>query len=137
MKLQALVDRLNAECPALAGRARLLRDLSEVENVDGELPAAFVLRSNDTAAQADGVAGMVRQARTRTVAVLLMADPPQEAGEPMEALRTEVLEALLGWQPDPAIQLEYAGGEAQAPQAGIDRWQDTFRYTDHLRGGAQ
>lgn len=133
MNLQTLADRLNAECPLLEGRARLLRDITEVENIEGALPQAFVLRSNDTAAEADGMAGLVRQARTRTVAVLLMADPPAAAIEPMEALRAEIFAALLGWQPDPHTQLEYAGGEAQAPTAGIDRWQDTFRYTDHLR----
>ena len=133
MNLQTLADRLNAECPLLGGRARLLRDITEVENVDGALPVAFVLRSNDNAAPADGMGGVVRQARTRTVAVLLMADPPCNDAEPMEALRAEIFDALLGWQPDPHTQLEYAGGEAQAPAAGIDRWQDSFRYTDHLR----
>lgn len=132
MIVRDVVDRLNAECPLLAGRARPMRDLSEIENIDGALPVALVLRSSDVVQGTDGAGALITQTVARSFAVVLMAEQ-DTATEPMEALREQVRAAMLTWHPDAQTQFEYAGGEAQPPVAGIDRWQDTYRYTDYQR----
>jgi hypothetical protein len=229
MILQDIVDRLNAQCAALEDRAKLLRDITEIDDLDQDLPAAFVLRSSDTVSPQEGVGALVTQQRIRQFAVVLMTAPvtgiasrrnllvgtdtlatqsvtvtavahtlsftgtgtvtlsgastagplvgtgaanrvsltftPSAAAltltvsgsvtlaqleigdeatayqrvgaldgdnEPMEALRTQVHAALIDWDAS-GFQIEYAGGEARPPVAGIDRWQDRYQYTDYLR----
>jgi len=132
MTLQEIVDRLNAQCPLLEQRTRKLRDITEIDDIDQDLPAAFVLRVSDGAAPQEGVGRLVTQQRTRQVAVMLMTAPVNDDREPMEPLREQVHAALMEWALDD-VQWEYAGGEARPPVAGVDRWQDRYQYSDHLR----
>jgi len=133
MNVQDIVDRLNAHCPLLDNRARRLRDITEIEDVDQGVPVAFVMRVADQTSEQNGIGPLVHQQRTRQIAVLMMTDADGMDAEPMEQLRPQIIAALLTWDDDPEIQFEYAGGEARPPIAGMDRWQDTFRYTDHIR----
>lgn len=133
MTLQDVVDRLNAQCPLLGNRAALLVDINEIENLDTDIPAAFVLRTSDEAAENEGMGALTTQALTRTFTVLVMAGTPTDTGEPAEDVRAEVWQALLQWTPSPDVLIEYAGGDAQAPVSGIARWQDRFIYTEYLR----
>lgn len=132
MNMQDIVDRLNAECALLSDRAYLMRDITEIDDPDSDVPAVFVLRSSDEVSGQSGMGQLVHQERTRQFAVFLLTAGADSSGDPMEALRDQVLTALLTW--DLAdTQIEYAGGEARPPVSGMDRWQDRFRYTDHLR----
>ena len=132
MIIQTIVDRLNAAAPLLGKRARLMRDITDIEDIDQDLPAAFVLRLSDTAAQQNGVGRLVTQQRTRQFVVTLMAAPVTSNAEPMEPLRTQIHAALIDWAGQDE-QIEYAGGEALPPIGGVDRWQDRYQYTDHIR----
>lgn len=132
MILQTIVDRLNAQCALLENRAALLRDITEIDDMDQDLPTAFVLRSSDAVSPQEGAGALVTQQRTRQFAVILMTGPVNEDTEPMESLRTQVHAALIDWDAS-GFQIEYAGGEARPPVAGIDRWQDRYQYTDYLR----
>jgi hypothetical protein len=131
MTLQDIVDQLNEACESLGNRAQLLRDITEIDDLDQDLPAAFVLRVSDSVSPQEGVGALVTQQRTRQFAVLLMTAPFDDA-EPMEALRAEVFAALIDWDAE-GYQIEYAGGESRSPVAGVDRWQERFQYTDYIR----
>lgn len=132
MNMQDVADRLNDQIADLERRATVLRDITEVEDADLDVPVAFVLRVADAVDNYDGMSSVQRAAWSRRFAVLLMTRGAEGDDDPMEDLRQKVIAALQTWIVDD-LQFEFTSGEARPPIAGMDRWQDTFRFTQYFR----
>ena len=132
MRLATIRDRLRKQCPIFGGRVQILTTIEEIDQPDLDLPAAFVLWSQDTAEGNDLAGTFVNQARTRQFVVLIIGRVPRDDSEPVEDARAEVFQALIGFEQGNS-QITYASGQAQTPDAGYLRWQDTYQFTDYLR----
>lgn len=135
MNLQAVIDRLRAECQ-IPVSIELLTDISEIAEVDIDLPAVRVFWGGDKVEANVGMGALFHQERARGVAVLIIGRAPTSDEDQVELVRAEIMAALCGWglaaEPIP-IQLEFAGGQPDSIAAGIVRWRDLFQYTDQLR----
>jgi len=127
MLLTPIVTRLTAQCPSLT---QVLYALSGA--VPATYPAAYVLPLSDSAA-ANVLLGAHSQIITSRFAIEIMlkhagqAASGGPAAEALEAVRTEVLAALKGWQPTPEHDpIAYVGGRLIDFQAGMATWREEF-----------
>lgn len=132
MTLQDIVARLRAQCPSLV-TVELVYDMTDVASPELDTPAAFVTRLSDAFDSNSGMGALVSQRRNRRFGVITVAKAPTDIAEPLEDARNEVLDALVGWQPDESTQVIAVSGEAAAVEAGLVRWLDTFTYDEYER----
>jgi hypothetical protein len=131
--------RLKAEAPGLrivAGAADLaaLRDAPPLV-----LPAAYVLPLSESPGRSTSGTVLVSQRNAVRFAVVLAAanlrDARGEAAQDdLRVARESALAALIGWEPDPAIEvIEFAAGRLVSLSDQVLWWQDEFLTAHWLR----
>lgn len=113
-------------------------DLAAAQANQVASPGCWVMPAQDSARSNLGAAGMVIQDVTSLVAVTLhiTASDALRAGavSSMRALRTAVLQALLGWQPDPHCgAIEFRRGRPVLAAGTSLWWQDIYELPWQLR----
>ena len=151
MLVDAIIARLEAEIPDLAGRARGALELSELIR-QGALPAyspaAFVVPAGlAPTGEAESSAGAYLQTLDELVAVVLIlrsaGDVTGARGQPkLNELLLAVLAALAGWAPEDGVEetglggigvLELRGGNLVQLDAGNIFYQLDFAQRAQLR----
>jgi len=117
MKLQTLINRIAAECPAFGGRVLGAGALPEAPGTVAlpGLPCALVLRTLDDMKPSVTAGGVTQPAEiwfNVAVCVDNSADAlGHAADDQLEDIKTSLIAALVGWTPDGANQspMEYRG----------------------------
>lgn len=133
IELKAWRDRLTAKLPALLVKGALTGDQHrQASQRTGD--AAFLSWQSESGAPSDLI-GYSRQVVVAEVSVLLRctsAAGPDEGLVELEALRRDVRNALLGWQPAGGTEVEFRRGQAVAVESnGVQWWQDIYS-TEYL-----
>lgn len=132
MKLTDITARLKASAPSLR-TVELLQTITQIEEPDAHLPAAFVARGAVDVTENTGSGSLVSQRHRRRIDVVILADPPDEFGnEQLETVRDEVLTALTGFVVGD-VQLLADGGEPGGMAGSSMRWREGFRYDEYVR----
>lgn len=111
MKLMAVLDQLQAQCPSLAGHIVVGSDAAT--DAGASTPVAYLAPVNDLASASAGQ-NIIRQTiRDRFEVVLALgATDPTKALNPLHDLRAEVWRALVGFKPGAEYNpIQYDGGE--------------------------
>lgn len=117
MKLLPIINQLKAATTLFAGRiAGASEYANEVVAASMQLPCAFVMRGSITTPENPDAVGELVQVLTEEFGVAVAVDNSldgrgQAAEEFLDDIRTELLKALLGWQPPDPDQntFVYAG----------------------------
>lgn len=129
--LVEIASRLRASVPDL----RLVAELAQYAALTGlpkAMPAAYVLPVSDAAGPNLLVTNGVRQPLTTTLGVILFFEHRADAAGGAATLgliqlRDQVRQALIGWQPDEAIEpLLLAGGRLIDLIQRTAVWQDNY-----------
>lgn len=135
---QWVIERLQAEVSLLknvAGAAELARAAEDLK----QNPSAFVLPGAERATgSVTGTSVVSQQNTTRfgvVIAVQNLRDPRgDKAQEDLRTLRTAIMAALHGWQPDSDFDpIEFGGGRLLQLNDQVLWWQDDFLTTNLLR----
>ena len=135
---QWIIARLDTQVAALkrvAGSAELAAASEDLKQV----PAAFVIPAAERPGASSTGTMLVSQQNTVRFGVVLAVSNLRDArGEKAQAdlltLRTAIMTALLGWQPNVEFDpLEYAGGRLLQLADQVLWWQDDFTTTHLLR----
>lgn len=129
MDLQQIVDRLRTQCPGL----RMVALGIEYDDAAVAMPAAYVVAEKEQADPPE-LLGSRRQRVELTFSVSLVVGSAQRhagigAGLPaaIEAVRSEVLDALRGWLPAGADwPIEHRSGQLVPVDIGRAIWTDLF-----------
>lgn len=111
MKLTAVLDQLQAQCPSLAGH--IVVGIGGATGAGASTPVAYLAPINDLASASVGQ-NIIRQTiRDRFEVVLALgATDPTKALNPLHDLRAEVWRALVGFKPGAEYNsIQYDGGE--------------------------
>lgn len=139
---QVVQDRIEAACPALAGRVGTTLQLADAmaRNALPQItPAAFLLTLGLRGGAADAAAGIFRQNLDRYLGVVLVvrsaADPlGSVASDLLAPLIEGVIGAIAGWGPDDAPGVyKLARGELVSLAGGAATYQLDFVIDDQLR----
>jgi len=128
---QLVIARLADQVPALkkvAGAADFAAVVPDLK----QTPAAYVIELTNRA-EPNSLASMaVSQQNTVLFGVILAVQnlrdaTGEKAGTDMGALRSAVMTALIGWEPDPDYDvLEYSGGRLLSLDNLVLWWQDDY-----------
>jgi hypothetical protein len=117
MKVKALIDRIKAECGSFSNRVAGTAEFEDsVEKSDLAVPYAFVIPLSEEVGENVTAGSVITQMIDDRFGIIVCvsntADPRGQAGgEALDDLRTELLDALLGWEPDAShVGMEYRGG---------------------------
>ncbi|MBP5118650.1 hypothetical protein HUS85_22650 [Pseudomonas protegens] len=113
MKLTAVLDQLQAQCPSFTGRIIVGTHADSASGVGAPMPVAYLAPSNDLASASAGQ-NIIRQTiRDRFDVVLALgAAEPAKALNPLHDLRAELWRALVGFKPGAEYNpIQYDGGE--------------------------
>ena len=138
MNLTPIVARLQAQIAQLrkiGGAA----DIPSAQEALKQVPAAFVIPLAEVAGQNELESGAISQALSIRFGVLWavsnLRDATGEAAQTdLETIREAGKTALLGWQPDAAMDpCEFAGGQLMQVADRVLWWQDVFVTGNFLR----
>jgi hypothetical protein len=139
--LNAVIDRLKANVPALHGRVARAVDLAELiakNMLPPQTPAAFVLWAGDNAAPND-MAPITRQTVREMASVVLVARKAGDitgakASDDADDIGDDVVAALVGYQPSDQLDpFEYLRGRLLGLQDGAVITQLDFSIRRYLR----
>lgn len=113
MKLTAVLDQLQAQCPSFTGRIVVGTSPDAASGASTAIPAAYLVPINDLATVSVGQNSIRQTIRDRFELVLALgAADPTKALNPLHDLRAEVWRALVGFKPGPEYNpIQYDGGE--------------------------
>lgn len=111
MKLTAVLDQLQAQCPSLAGH--IVVGIDAATGAGASTPVAYLAPINDLASASVGQNILRQTIRDRFEVVLALgATDPTKALNPLHDLRAEVWRALVGFRPGAEYNpIQYDGGE--------------------------
>ncbi|WP_404941787.1 hypothetical protein [Pseudomonas danubii] len=111
MKLTAVLDQLQAQCPSLAGHIVVGTDAAA--GAGASTPVAYLAPINDLTSASVGQNVIRQTIRDRFEVVLALgATDPTKALNPLHDLRAEVWRALVGFKPGAEYNpIQYDGGE--------------------------
>lgn len=118
--------------------AAALSALIERQALPANTPAAHVIPAAMRGGTADAAAGAFLQEFTETVAVVITVRPNDRVGargiEPIEALKTSVINALVGWAPSDELGVfTLTSGQITTVLGGAVAYTLQFRIADQLR----
>jgi hypothetical protein len=137
----AVRDRLTEAVPALSGRVILVADFAALQarnQLPQVTPAAVVLPVGMRGGALTAVMGAFRQVVARRVGIILIARVPEQAKargtDDIELLAEAVLDAVLGWTPDPSTPgvLRLEAGNLRSPAPGTLLYDITFVLDDQF-----
>lgn len=127
MLLAPIVDRLKSECPGLR---EVLLALGG--GTPPGYPSAYVIPLAEAAQPNDLYGAHTQKVAVRFAVELMVKHAAQAATggpaqEVLEALRSEILAALIGWSPATGFDaIDFAGGRLVDFAAGFATWRDEF-----------
>lgn len=137
-----IVERLKDRAPGLNTRVEGAAAFSALVK-QGQLPqvtpAAHVIPVGLNGGLVGSAANAFTQMTIETIGVIITVRSNDQAGargvEPIDALKTEVIEALAGWAPNEDMTgvFSLAGGNIVSVQAGAISYQLNFAIQDQLR----
>lgn len=139
--IDAVIARLEAEVPTLAGRTQgavQFVELMRTGNLPQVTPAAHVLPLGLTGGQPNAVAGAFVQPLDRAISVMLTLRSYDARGEkaldPLETLINAIVTAICGWTPEPTVGVYRLTRAALVTMtAGTLVYQIDFAIADQLR----
>lgn len=136
MKLGPIIVQIQRECPSIKLVAGALSVDLQQKVSEGVLPAAYVVRLDETASPNEVGSNDYEQDIEEGFGVVIMLDNSkrdargQFASDTLEDIRTELIRALVQWSPDDAHELiEYEGGSV------LDIGRDRIAYSFEFRTG--
>ena len=131
-----IISRLKAQIPAL----KIISGAAELAKAEADLkqtPSAFVIELSDRASENKTGTMVVSQNNTARFAVIIATKNlrdfrGQHAKTDLRTIRADIIEALLGWQPDADFDpIEKREGRLMKMTNAVLWWQDEFA-TAHL-----
>jgi hypothetical protein len=117
MDISLIIAALKQRCPSFANRVTGAAEYKRLaESVNLDLPAAYVIPLDDEAGEMQTSNGYLQEIRDAVAIVVVMSNAVDERGQTsistVQALRSELWAALLGWMPDAVHgRIEYEGGQ--------------------------
>jgi hypothetical protein len=139
--IDALITRLEAQVPTLAGRvngAADFADLMKRNALPKATPAAHVIPLGLAGGAADASTGAFTQMFTETIGVMLTVRSYDRTGEKalgtIDTLIRSIVDAVAGWGPNDEIGVfQLSCGNLVNMSAGTIVYQLDFSITDQLR----
>ncbi|MGB4498889.1 MAG: hypothetical protein WBI40_09325 [Methylococcaceae bacterium] len=138
MDISDFIDRLKTECPILKFRVFGAAELAIAKPTTMQPPCAFVIPMSEKA-ESNSLMNALSQRTTVQIGVVIairnFSDTRGESGhKQLEIVRSEIMEALLNWEPQNAsTPTEFVAGQL----AGYDnltlRWNDIFQTQFYYR----
>lgn len=138
MLLNAIEAHLTSSVPALKKVAGAADFASAGMDLKGKLPAAYILPLAERAGGNSLVMEVSQKIEVRFGVMLAISNLRDARGQNAQGdlapLRTAVLAALIGWQPDPGHDpVLFGSGRVIQLQDGVLWWQDEFVTAYYLR----
>lgn len=123
MKIDPIIKQIQTYCPSfkLVAGALTVELKAAVSDGEDKLPAAYVVRLDESGEYNDGLSNDYRQEIEEQFGVLVFVNNRkqdvrgQRAADQLEDLRAELFKALLQWCPSEAHDpIEYVGGSVQS-----------------------
>jgi len=133
MKAQTVIDRLLAQVPILGQRVYHVRRINEIEAPADGTPVAYVVTRPPQYQENDGVGALVNQPKRRRFAVILQGQAPLDSTEPLVDAVDEIDAALIGWSPQPEIQVTADGAEESKAEGSLLTWILNYSWQDYER----
>ncbi len=139
--VQAVMDRLEAQVPELAGRIRGAKDIAtllEKGRLAQQTPAAHVLPLGLRGGRAEAMTGMFTQLFDEAVGVVLTVRSADAAGarvlDDIDGFLHRIIAAVAGWGPSDEVGVfVLARGQLVGTPPGAVVYQLDFTITDQLR----
>lgn len=135
--LADFITRLQANCPTLKN-VKGSASLASAQTASMQMPCAFVIYHAENA-QPNNMIGIHSQQVNLQIGVYIAVKNVtdgrgEKAGEDFESVKTEVLNALIGWQPiDAANLVDYVSGKNYGFDNMTLYWYGVFSTDYHLR----
>ncbi|MFZ4537820.1 phage tail terminator protein [Propionivibrio sp.] len=114
-------------------------DLQSIDNDAPPAPSCFLVMTSEVAEDNTLLGGYEQRLTIGFSVVLVVSNVADATGSAamgdLEALRSQVKTALIGWPPEPAIgePVRYAAGHQLRFDDGLLWWADEFRVITYLR----
>lgn len=132
MRILPIVQFLKDNVPMLEGRveqAKALTALTDIE-IKNDLPMAFVYPSNESSTGADTFSATYKVSTAFTVVIASRPVNEDEDSEPLEEVRDQIMQALVGHKVEPSGSVVvFSSGVILDVNSKLIWWADTFSFS--------
>lgn len=130
MRLLAILNRLNEECPSLNGRVEFVNSLlaPTEEEIDSALPMAWLSYIAEQGQENKRLKDMSQMVWHR-FGIIIAAASSDQYSEPIADIRAEIKAALLGYRIDlKHTPVQMVAGDIYDVSYRVTWWQDVYEF---------